>query len=77
MKKNDLQALAQPGSDERESMAKELGMLMRRQRRSKEMTLEELGRKCRLSIAYLCDIEHGRRWPTRIVAAVIEAELMP
>ena len=49
--------------------------LMKRGRKSRQLSLRELGRQSGFSIAYLSEIERGLKMPTRRTVETIAAEL--
>lgn len=70
-----LEALAQPDPEERRTLAQTIGAMVRNRRRAVGMTLKQLAWAASVSQEYLCDIEHGRKWPRKSVAARIEGVL--
>lgn len=68
----DLKTLAQPTDEERLTAALRFGKRLRAARDAAELTVRELAKVSGLSVGYLCDVEHGRRWPSKEVAERLE-----
>jgi len=50
-----------PPSEDKAEMLKRIGAMLRKARQDKEMSLRGLGGNTGVSVAYLCDVEFGRR----------------